>query len=125
MKSQERKRVRLKRPFEFLSNVGTLLPPFAANKRCHLYCQSRETGDVAYMKLLVHDGTRCSYKDAYSVCVRGECVVRMCCECQTLPSVKTAALPTCFVIAEFTEHHRSMNNRSCSAGLWMQTAFSL
>uniref|UniRef100_A0A3B5B0X4 ADAM metallopeptidase with thrombospondin type 1 motif 3 n=1 Tax=Stegastes partitus TaxID=144197 RepID=A0A3B5B0X4_9TELE len=45
-----------------------------ANKRCHLYCQSKETGDVAYMKLLVHDGTRCSYKDAYSICVRGECV---------------------------------------------------
>nr|XP_046241932.1 A disintegrin and metalloproteinase with thrombospondin motifs 3 [Scatophagus argus] len=45
-----------------------------ANKRCHLYCQSKETGDVAYMKQLVHDGTRCSYKDAYSVCVRGECV---------------------------------------------------
>lgn len=32
---------------------------------------------MAYMKLLVHDGTRCSYKDAYSICVRGECVVRM------------------------------------------------
>lgn len=49
----------------------------AANKRCHLYCQSKETGDVAYMKQLVHDGTRCSYKDAYSICVRGECVVSM------------------------------------------------
>ncbi|XP_041856163.1 A disintegrin and metalloproteinase with thrombospondin motifs 3 [Melanotaenia boesemani] len=45
-----------------------------ANKRCHLYCQSKETGDVAYMKQLVHDGTRCSYRDAYSICVRGECV---------------------------------------------------
>ncbi|XP_034072574.1 LOW QUALITY PROTEIN: A disintegrin and metalloproteinase with thrombospondin motifs 3 [Gymnodraco acuticeps] len=44
------------------------------NKRCHLYCQSKEISDVAYMKLLVHDGTRCSYKDAYSICVRGECV---------------------------------------------------
>ncbi|XP_044051884.1 A disintegrin and metalloproteinase with thrombospondin motifs 3 [Siniperca chuatsi] len=44
------------------------------NKRCHLYCQSKETLDVAYMKQLVHDGTRCSYKDAYSICVRGECV---------------------------------------------------
>ncbi|XP_069562091.1 A disintegrin and metalloproteinase with thrombospondin motifs 3 [Brachyistius frenatus] len=44
------------------------------NKRCHLYCQSKETGDVVYMKLLAHDGTRCSYKDAYSICVRGECV---------------------------------------------------
>ncbi|XP_034548225.1 A disintegrin and metalloproteinase with thrombospondin motifs 3 isoform X2 [Notolabrus celidotus] len=45
-----------------------------SNRRCHLYCQSRETGDVAYMKQLAHDGTRCSYKDAYSICVRGECV---------------------------------------------------
>ncbi|XP_006896891.1 PREDICTED: A disintegrin and metalloproteinase with thrombospondin motifs 3-like [Elephantulus edwardii] len=45
-----------------------------AKKRCHLYCQSKETGDVAYMKQLVHDGTRCSYKDPYSICVRGECV---------------------------------------------------
>uniref|UniRef100_A0A8C9SJM8 ADAM metallopeptidase with thrombospondin type 1 motif, 3 n=1 Tax=Scleropages formosus TaxID=113540 RepID=A0A8C9SJM8_SCLFO len=45
-----------------------------ANKRCHLYCQSKETGDVAYMKQLLHDGTRCSYKDPYSICVRGECV---------------------------------------------------
>ncbi|XP_037830833.1 A disintegrin and metalloproteinase with thrombospondin motifs 3 isoform X4 [Kryptolebias marmoratus] len=45
-----------------------------ANKRCHLYCKSKETADVAYMKQLVHDGTRCSYKDAYSICVRGECV---------------------------------------------------
>uniref|UniRef100_A0AAQ5YVN1 ADAM metallopeptidase with thrombospondin type 1 motif, 3 n=1 Tax=Amphiprion ocellaris TaxID=80972 RepID=A0AAQ5YVN1_AMPOC len=44
------------------------------SKRCHLYCQSKETGDMVYMKLLVHDGTRCSYKDAYSICVRGECV---------------------------------------------------
>lgn len=49
----------------------------AANRRCHLYCQSKETEDVAYMKVLVHDGTRCSYKDAYSICVRGECVVRV------------------------------------------------
>nr|XP_015195659.1 PREDICTED: A disintegrin and metalloproteinase with thrombospondin motifs 3 isoform X2 [Lepisosteus oculatus] len=45
-----------------------------SNKRCHLYCQSKETGDLAYMKQLVHDGTRCSYKDPYSICVRGECV---------------------------------------------------
>lgn len=52
-----------------------------------MYCQSRETGDVAYMKLLVHDGTRCSYKDAYSICVRGECVVSTRCECQTLRCV--------------------------------------
>ncbi|XP_067886511.1 A disintegrin and metalloproteinase with thrombospondin motifs 3-like isoform X1 [Heterodontus francisci] len=43
-------------------------------KRCHLYCQSKEMGGVVYMKQLVHDGTRCSYKDPYSICVRGECV---------------------------------------------------
>lgn len=42
-----------------------------------MYCQSKESGDVTYMKQLVHDGTRCSYKDAYSICVRGECVVRI------------------------------------------------
>ncbi|XP_016097109.1 A disintegrin and metalloproteinase with thrombospondin motifs 3-like [Sinocyclocheilus grahami] len=47
---------------------------YKANKRCHLYCQSKETGDVAYMKQLVHDGTKCSYKDPYSICVRGDCV---------------------------------------------------
>ncbi|XP_059406185.1 A disintegrin and metalloproteinase with thrombospondin motifs 3 isoform X2 [Carassius carassius] len=45
-----------------------------ANKRCHLYCQSKETGEAAYMKQLVHDGTRCSYRDPYSICVRGECM---------------------------------------------------
>ncbi|POI30778.1 hypothetical protein CIB84_005471, partial [Bambusicola thoracicus] len=43
-------------------------------ERCHLYCESKETGDVVYMKRMVHDGTRCSYKDAYSICVRGECL---------------------------------------------------
>uniref|UniRef100_A0AAY5F1M0 ADAM metallopeptidase with thrombospondin type 1 motif, 2a n=1 Tax=Electrophorus electricus TaxID=8005 RepID=A0AAY5F1M0_ELEEL len=42
-------------------------------ERCQLYCQSEETGDVVSMKRMVHDGTRCSYKDPYSVCVRGEC----------------------------------------------------
>ncbi|XP_075457821.1 A disintegrin and metalloproteinase with thrombospondin motifs 2-like isoform X2 [Ascaphus truei] len=43
-------------------------------ERCHLYCQSKESGDVVYMKRLAHDGTHCSYKDSYSVCVRGECL---------------------------------------------------
>ncbi|XP_061623072.1 A disintegrin and metalloproteinase with thrombospondin motifs 3 isoform X3 [Phyllopteryx taeniolatus] len=62
--------------FEFQNTKHHWLPyeHLDANKRCHLYCQSKETGDVAYMKQLVHDGTRCSYKDAYSVCIRGECV---------------------------------------------------
>ncbi|MBN3302578.1 ATS2 metalloproteinase, partial [Amia calva] len=42
--------------------------------RCRLHCQSKDTRDVVYMKRMVHDGTRCSYKDPYSICVRGDCV---------------------------------------------------
>ncbi|XP_030305863.1 A disintegrin and metalloproteinase with thrombospondin motifs 3 [Calypte anna] len=62
--------------FEYQSSKHHWLPYEHpdSNKRCHLYCQSKETGDVAYMKQLAHDGTRCSYKDPYSICVRGECV---------------------------------------------------
>uniref|UniRef100_A0A7M4EXW4 ADAM metallopeptidase with thrombospondin type 1 motif 2 n=1 Tax=Crocodylus porosus TaxID=8502 RepID=A0A7M4EXW4_CROPO len=45
-----------------------------AKERCHLYCESKETGDVVYMKRMAHDGTRCSYKDSYSICVRGDCL---------------------------------------------------
>ncbi|KAJ6667886.1 hypothetical protein lerEdw1_016207, partial [Lerista edwardsae] len=45
-----------------------------SKERCHLYCESRETGDVVYMKRLVHDGTQCSYKDSHSICVRGDCL---------------------------------------------------
>uniref|UniRef100_A0A8C5CSK1 A disintegrin and metalloproteinase with thrombospondin motifs 2-like n=1 Tax=Gadus morhua TaxID=8049 RepID=A0A8C5CSK1_GADMO len=41
--------------------------------RCQLYCQSKETGEVVYLETQVHDGTRCSYSDDYSLCVRGEC----------------------------------------------------
>ncbi|XP_076994271.1 A disintegrin and metalloproteinase with thrombospondin motifs 2 [Tamandua tetradactyla] len=44
-----------------------------AKERCHLYCKSRETGEVVSMRRMVHDGTRCSYKDAFSLCVRGDC----------------------------------------------------
>ncbi|XP_030602077.1 A disintegrin and metalloproteinase with thrombospondin motifs 2-like isoform X2 [Archocentrus centrarchus] len=43
------------------------------DERCRLYCQSKETAAVASMNRMVHDGTLCSYDDAYSVCVRGEC----------------------------------------------------
>ncbi|XP_053321343.1 A disintegrin and metalloproteinase with thrombospondin motifs 2-like isoform X2 [Spea bombifrons] len=43
-------------------------------ERCHLYCQSKEIGDVVYMKRVAHDGTLCSYKDSHSICVRGECL---------------------------------------------------
>lgn len=46
-----------------------------AKERCHLYCESKETGEVVSMKRIVHDGTRCSYKDAFSLCVRGDCRV--------------------------------------------------
>ncbi|XP_051834688.1 A disintegrin and metalloproteinase with thrombospondin motifs 2 isoform X1 [Antechinus flavipes] len=45
-----------------------------AKERCHLYCQSKETGEVVSMKRMVHDGTHCSYKDPYSLCVRGDCL---------------------------------------------------
>ncbi|MEE6488349.1 hypothetical protein FKM82_015209 [Ascaphus truei] len=43
-------------------------------QKCELICQSKETGDVVFMNQVVHDGTRCSYKDHYSVCARGDCV---------------------------------------------------
>ncbi|KAG8552055.1 hypothetical protein GDO81_004395 [Engystomops pustulosus] len=43
-------------------------------QKCELICQSKETGDVVFMNQVVHDGTRCSYKDPYSVCARGDCV---------------------------------------------------
>ncbi|KAG8435132.1 hypothetical protein GDO86_013181, partial [Hymenochirus boettgeri] len=44
-------------------------------QKCELICQSKETGDVVFMNQVVHDGTRCSYKDHYSVCARGDCVI--------------------------------------------------
>ncbi|KAM4622025.1 A disintegrin and metalloproteinase with thrombospondin motifs 2-like [Polymixia lowei] len=44
-----------------------------SNKRCHLHCRSKETQAIVYMQRMVLDGTRCSYKDPHSVCVRGEC----------------------------------------------------
>ncbi|XP_043912834.1 A disintegrin and metalloproteinase with thrombospondin motifs 14 isoform X3 [Protopterus annectens] len=46
--------------------------------KCELICQSKETGDVVFMNQVVHDGTRCSYKDPYSVCARGECLYMGC-----------------------------------------------
>ncbi|XP_060783265.1 A disintegrin and metalloproteinase with thrombospondin motifs 2-like isoform X2 [Neoarius graeffei] len=42
-------------------------------QRCTLYCQSKETRVVVNMQELVEPGSRCSYKDPYSVCVYGEC----------------------------------------------------
>ena len=44
--------------------------------KCELSCQSKETGEVVFMNQVMHDGTRCSYKDLFSVCARGECLVR-------------------------------------------------
>ncbi|KAG3264766.1 ADAM metallopeptidase with thrombospondin type 1 motif 14, transcript variant X1 [Ictidomys tridecemlineatus] len=43
-------------------------------QKCELICQSADTGDVVFMNQVVHDGTRCSYRDPYSLCARGECV---------------------------------------------------
>ncbi|XP_032697056.1 A disintegrin and metalloproteinase with thrombospondin motifs 14 isoform X3 [Lontra canadensis] len=43
-------------------------------QKCELICRSEDTGDVVFMNQVVHDGTRCSYRDPYSVCARGECV---------------------------------------------------
>ncbi|XP_026569278.1 A disintegrin and metalloproteinase with thrombospondin motifs 14 [Pseudonaja textilis] len=43
-------------------------------QKCELICQSEKTGDVVFMNQAVHDGTRCTYRDPYSICVRGECV---------------------------------------------------
>ncbi|XP_068181171.1 A disintegrin and metalloproteinase with thrombospondin motifs 2-like [Antennarius striatus] len=61
--------------FELHSNKHHWLPYEHPdpNKRCHLHCKSKETRDVVYMQRMVLDGTRCSYKDPNSVCVRGEC----------------------------------------------------
>ncbi|KFO36960.1 A disintegrin and metalloproteinase with thrombospondin motifs 14, partial [Fukomys damarensis] len=47
-------------------------------QKCELICQSVDTGEVVYMNQVVHDGTRCSYRDPYSVCARGECVPMGC-----------------------------------------------
>ncbi|KAG2455697.1 A disintegrin and metalloproteinase with thrombospondin motifs 2-like [Polypterus senegalus] len=62
--------------FEYQNSKHHWLPyeHSESKERCQLYCQSKETKDVVYMKRMAHDGTRCSYKDPYSICVRGECV---------------------------------------------------
>ena len=83
-------------------------PSYAAKKRCHLYCQSKETGDVAYMKQLVHDGTRCSYKDPYSICVRGECVVSSGCFHQSF--LQYCAIPLFFSFSGiFSEFFKTLS----------------
>ncbi|KAM3867108.1 A disintegrin and metalloproteinase with thrombospondin motifs 2 [Diretmus argenteus] len=62
-------------PFEFHNYKHHWLPYEHPDpiKRCHLHCRSKETRDVVYAQRMVLDGTPCSYKDPYSVCVRGEC----------------------------------------------------
>ncbi|XP_073343192.1 A disintegrin and metalloproteinase with thrombospondin motifs 2-like [Pagrus major] len=61
--------------FEIYSNKHHWLPYEHADpkERCKLHCQSKDTRDVVNMQRMVLDGTRCSYKDPHSVCVRGEC----------------------------------------------------
>ncbi|XP_056269966.1 A disintegrin and metalloproteinase with thrombospondin motifs 2-like isoform X2 [Pseudoliparis swirei] len=43
------------------------------DERCRLSCRSKETAAVVSFNRMVHDGTPCSYGDAHSVCVQGEC----------------------------------------------------
>ncbi|XP_015201701.2 A disintegrin and metalloproteinase with thrombospondin motifs 14 isoform X1 [Lepisosteus oculatus] len=67
----------IQRSNKYHKNVKhTWLPyehPDEAHK-CELICQSKETGEVVFMNQVMHDGTRCSYKDSFSVCARGECL---------------------------------------------------
>nr|XP_057917709.1 A disintegrin and metalloproteinase with thrombospondin motifs 14 isoform X1 [Doryrhamphus excisus] len=44
------------------------------SRKCELSCMSKETGEVVFMNQVMHDGTRCSYNDHFSVCARGECL---------------------------------------------------
>ena len=48
---------------------------FSEGRKCELSCKSKETGEVVFMNQVMHDGTRCSYTDPFSVCARGECLV--------------------------------------------------
>ncbi len=57
---------------------GSLLSFSIAKQRCKLYCQSKEVRAVVNMQTQVEPGTRCSYKDPYSVCVAGDCEVNSC-----------------------------------------------
>ncbi|XP_036393537.1 A disintegrin and metalloproteinase with thrombospondin motifs 14 isoform X2 [Megalops cyprinoides] len=67
----------IQRSNKYHQNVKhTWLPyehPDEAHK-CELSCQSKETGEVVFMNQVMHDGTRCSYTDPFSVCARGECL---------------------------------------------------
>lgn len=46
-------------------------------RKCELSCKSKETGEVVFMNQVMHDGTRCSYSEPFSVCARGECLVSL------------------------------------------------
>uniref|UniRef100_A0A8C5HYM7 ADAM metallopeptidase with thrombospondin type 1 motif, 14 n=1 Tax=Gouania willdenowi TaxID=441366 RepID=A0A8C5HYM7_GOUWI len=43
-------------------------------RKCELSCKSKETGEVVFMNQVMHDGTRCSYSEPFSICARGECL---------------------------------------------------
>ncbi|XP_065128871.2 A disintegrin and metalloproteinase with thrombospondin motifs 14 isoform X2 [Paramisgurnus dabryanus] len=67
----------IQRSNKYYNNVKhTWLPyehPDEAHK-CELSCRSKETDEIVFMNQVMHDGTRCSYSDSYSVCARGECL---------------------------------------------------
>nr|XP_055032048.1 A disintegrin and metalloproteinase with thrombospondin motifs 14 isoform X1 [Misgurnus anguillicaudatus] len=67
----------IQRSNKYYNNVKhTWLPyehPDEAHK-CELSCRSKETDEIVFMNQVMHDGTRCSYTDSYSVCARGECL---------------------------------------------------
>lgn len=93
---------------------------FSAKERCHLYCESKETGDVVYMKRMVHDGTRCSYKDAYSICVRGDCLVSVWGLLQSSALWKQFKLYLeCFSLS-MTKYNNTLCNKEISLGLLSQ-----
>lgn len=50
---------------------------FPEARKCELSCKSKESGEVVFMNQVMHDGTRCSYSDPFSVCARGECLVSL------------------------------------------------
>lgn len=63
-------------PWRDLAHLtGCFFFPFTEARKCELSCKSKETGEVVFMNQVMHDGTRCSYSDPFSVCARGECLV--------------------------------------------------
>ncbi len=60
---------------EMLTSRGCLC--ISEAHKCELSCRSKETGDVVFMNQVMHDGTPCSYTDPFSICARGECLVRI------------------------------------------------